>query len=276
MITYQFKYVNRGTGSQEIDREPGHLRVCRSHRWVSTIFRIPLLIHKLAAKRPACGHWSYITVAPCRISNVFRVWGFDEVIIIGLLAQPVEKMETVIFTKSTNTPGGKKFGMHCGQRVSLPVIILALVVADLCPLINAWSFKLIAIRKNWFRRARTRPFIDTNKDLEYYPSTSTSANEDMDFLIPRIDRGAIVTGSLPHTVSSKKASKWDLPRHSDAILDNPQNKKLLWDIELFLGRTAMVSAIFLLFGEIMSRESMPSQLASLFTGHFDSVFAVLP
>lgn len=98
----------------------------------------------------------------------------------------------------------------------------------------------------------------------------------MDFVVPRIDRGVVVIQSPPPAVSLKRVSKWDLPRHSVTPSANFIHEKFLWDMELFLGRTAMVSAIFLLFGEVLFGESMASQLASLFAGSIDVVFAILP
>jgi hypothetical protein len=155
--------------------------------------------------------------------------------------------------------------MHFGPRVSL-ITLAVLLAADLCPSIHAWNFKLIAVRKSWFPRAgRKRPFIDkkNHQRHDYQTQVSTWTSQE-DFIVPRIDRAAIVAGSPPLSVNPNKASKWDLPRHSEA---SAIPEKLWWDMELFLGRTAMVAALFLLFGEIMSRESMASQIASLFTGN---------
>jgi hypothetical protein len=156
--------------------------------------------------------------------------------------------------------------MQFGQRLS--IITLALVVANSCPsmTVNAWNFKLVAVRRNWFRRARTRSLIEKKESVEYQSSTLPEG---------KVDLGPIATISPPLIVNPTKASKWDLPRHSETSSDNITRVKLLWDMELFLGRTAMVGAMFLLFGEITSRESMTSQLAS-FTGNLDSVFAMLP
>ena len=158
--------------------------------------------------------------------------------------------------------------MQFGQRLS--IITLALLIAHLYPSItvNAWNFKLVAVRRNWFQRARTtRSFIETKNSLEYQTSTFQEGN---------LDLGAIVTVSPPLIVNPTKASKWDLPRHSEASSDKITRDKMLWDMELFLGRMAMVGAMFLLFGEITSRESMASQLTSLFTGSLDGIFASLP
>jgi hypothetical protein len=75
---------------------------------------------------------------------------------------------------------------------------------------------------------------------------------------------ASVSVALPvTTTSSEVPSKWDLPRHSPPA-DDAMKERLLWDAEMTLGRAAMVAAVFLIFGELFTGQSMSDQVAQFF------------
>lgn len=64
----------------------------------------------------------------------------------------------------------------------------------------------------------------------------------------------------PEAQQVQVPKKWELPRHSPSS-DDTMKEKMLWDMEMTLGRVAMVAAVFLIFGELFTGQSMAEQVA---------------
>jgi hypothetical protein len=119
---------------------------------------------------------------------------------------------------------------------------------------NAWSGGIPAMgaRSFAYRHTRSSPKVDGSSSLGYKIGVTDEGTMKM--------VATAVSAALPVTTSSPEVpSKWDLPRHSPST-DDAMKEKLLWDVEMTLGRVSMVTAVFLLFGEIFTGQSMADQV----------------
>ena len=68
---------------------------------------------------------------------------------------------------------------------------------------------------------------------------------------------------LPVAPTPEALNRWELPRHSPSP-DEAKRETLLWDIEMTLGRVAMVAGLSLLFNEIFTGRSIADQVVTGF------------
>jgi hypothetical protein len=74
---------------------------------------------------------------------------------------------------------------------------------------------------------------------------------------------SVIAKTLPSPQSLENPNPIDLPKHSPPP-EVVQKVRFLWDMEMTIGRVAMVAAMFLLAGEVFTGLSVTDQVGGLF------------
>ena len=110
-------------------------------------------------------------------------------------------------------------------------------------------------------------FYRNGDEVDYIPPIIENINVSEETVVENNDATKMAIETL--TISEKDREQRELgkslpsdiylPSHSNRIIENEMENKIM-SVEMFIGRVAMVAAVYLIYGEIMTGSSFPTQL----------------
>lgn len=139
------------------------------------------------------------------------------------------------------------------EQLSIPSFItVTLFCIMLLNPTEAWNSRMPVSQARTFSSPATAlPKANGSNSLRY--KSGLAENEDIEAYVAAVSTAVSTNSDIP--------SKWDLPRRSPSA-DDAMREQLLWDVEMFLGRIAMIAGLILLADEVFTGQSMAEQVTS--------------